>query len=239
MTSLIYLPQCSSTNDEILHFLPMPESQDVMTVCTFNQTKGRGQYGNVWENFPNQNLAFSMAVKTDKVSISDSIFNFHTANILRDFIANLTQTDTKVKWPNDIIVNHKKVSGMLIEKKTVQRETYFIVGIGVNILQTDFKHLPKAGSILTQANQRFDLKEWCEAMQQYLEEHLLDKANEEEVLLKYNLHLFRKDIISVFEKQGIRQNGIIKEVTNDGRIWIDLEDEGHRSFYHKEIEMLY
>lgn len=239
MSLLIYLPECSSTNDEILHFLPMPSNQDTISVYTFNQTKGRGQYGNVWENFPDQNLAFSMAVKTFKIPISDSIFNFRTANILRDFIAKLTQTEVQVKWPNDIILNNKKVSGMLIEKKSAENESYYIIGIGVNILQTNFEHLPKAGSILTQTKRNFDLKEWAEAMQQYFETHLFHENKEEEILSEYNQHLFRKEMISVFEIKGVRQNGIIKKVTPDGRLWIDLENDGLDSFYHKEIELLY
>ncbi len=45
--------------------------------------------------------------------------------------------------------------------------------------------------------------------------------------------------VSVFEKNEVRQNGIIQNVDENGYIWIDLENEGLQKFFHKEIELLY
>ena len=45
--------------------------------------------------------------------------------------------------------------------------------------------------------------------------------------------------VSVFEIGKIRQNGIIKNVDEQGYLWIDLENEGLKRFYHKEIKLLY
>jgi BirA family biotin operon repressor/biotin-[acetyl-CoA-carboxylase] ligase len=55
MSQLIYLENCFSTNDEIINLINDDEST---AVFTFNQTKGRGQYGNIWKVNPNQNLAY-------------------------------------------------------------------------------------------------------------------------------------------------------------------------------------
>ena len=57
-------------------------------VYTFNQTKGRGQYGNAWEMFPNQNLAFSFCIRKDKINAPPILFNYHTALLFQDFFAN-------------------------------------------------------------------------------------------------------------------------------------------------------
>ena len=99
MNSLIYLPQCSSTQDEIIDFINSNHlEEDFIAVYTFNQTNGRGQYGNIWENYPNENLAYSFAIKTKNISCSDILFNYYTAILVRDFIANLTKTEVKIKW---------------------------------------------------------------------------------------------------------------------------------------------
>ena len=164
MDTLFYIQQCSSTNDEIINLLKSHNAIRELTLYTFDQTKGRGQYGNTWDTAPNQNLAFSMALLQNEVSQSDTLFNFHTANILRDFIAKKTETKIEVKWPNDIIIHHKKVSGMLIEKKKIGNNVYFIVGIGLNLLQRNFQNLPKAGSIFTQTKKEFDLENWTKEM---------------------------------------------------------------------------
>ena len=236
MNSLIYFNNCASTQDELIDFLNQHYlSEDFLAVYTFNQTKGRGQYGNSWENLPEENLAYSFALKTKNINVSDTCFNFYTAILVRDFIANLTKTEVKIKWPNDLILKNKKICGMLFEKK----KNYFVVGIGINILQENFKNLPKAGSILSQTGLSFELKAFTESLHQYLFEHLVQKEIPNNILELYHLHLYRKNEVSVFEKNEVRQNGIIKNVDENGYIWIDLENEGLKKFFHKEIELLY
>ena len=236
MNSLIYFNNCASTQDELIDFLNQHYlSEDFLAVYTFNQTKGRGQYGNSWENLPEENLAYSFALKTKNINISDTCFNFYTAILVRDFIANLTKTEVKIKWPNDLILKNKKICGMLFEKN----KNYFVVGIGINILQENFKNLPKAGSVLSQTGLSFELKAFTESLHQYLFEHLVQKEIPNNILELYQLHLYRKNEVSVFEKNEVRQNGIIKNVDETGHIWIDLENEGLQKFFHKEIELLY
>jgi len=236
MNSLIYFNNCASTQDELIDFLNQHYlSEDFLAVYTFNQTKGRGQYGNSWENLPEENLAYSFALKTKNINVSDTCFNFYTAILVRDFIANLTKTEVKIKWPNDLILKNKKICGMLFEKN----KNYFVVGIGINILQENFKNLPKAGSILSQTGLSFELKAFTESLHQYLFEHLVQKEIPNDVLELYHLHLYRKNEVSVFEKNEVRQNGIIQNVDENGYIWIDLENEGLQKFFHKEIELLY
>lgn len=236
MNSLIYFNNCASTQDELIDFLNQHYlSEDFLAVYTFNQTKGRGQYGNSWENLPEENLAYSFALKTKNINVSDTCFNFYTAILVRDFIANLTKTEVKIKWPNDLILKNKKICGMLFEKN----KNYFVVGIGINILQENFKNLPKAGSVLSQTGLSFELKAFTESLHQYLFEHLVQKEIPNNILELYQLHLYRKNKVSVFEKNEVRQNGIIKNVDENGYIWIDLENEGLQKFFHKEIELLY
>ena len=236
MNSLIYFNNCASTQDELIDFLNQHYlSEDFLAVYTFNQTKGRGQYGNSWENLPEENLAYSFALKTKNINVSDTCFNFYTAILVRDFIANLTKTEVKIKWPNDLILKNKKICGMLFEKS----KNYFVVGIGINILQENFKNLPKAGSVLSQTGLSFELKAFTESLHQYLFEHLVQKEIPNNILELYQLHLYRKNEVSVFEKNEVRQNGIIENVDETGHIWIDLENEGLQKFFHKEIELLY
>lgn len=236
MSQLFHLESCFSTNDEIITLL---NEDEPTAVFTLNQTKGRGQYGNVWKVVPNQNLAYSIAVPTAQINISDTFLNYYTAIMVRDFLANLTNAETKIKWPNDIILNGKKVCGILIEKKRVNRSESYIIGIGINILQTDFHNLPKAGSILSVTDLSFDLNAFALQFHQFIHSKIKDIPSEEEILIAYNNSLFGKDEIYVFQKNEVRQNGIIKNADSNGFLWIDLENEGLQKFFHKEIEMLY
>jgi BirA family biotin operon repressor/biotin-[acetyl-CoA-carboxylase] ligase len=237
MSQLFYLKECSSTNDEISKFL-LYENSDFISLHTFNQTKGRGQYGNTWSSTAEKNLAFTLAVKTMHFTISDFMFNYYTAIIISDFLANLTENIVKIKWPNDIILKNKKIVGILIEKKKINQNNYFIIGAGFNILQEKFEEISNAGSLLTQTGKHFNLDEFTLSLHDFLIEKLNNIPSEQEIMDRFNANLFRKDEISVFELNGKRQNGIIRQADEKGELWIELED-GLQSFYHKEIKLLY
>ena len=215
MIPIIHIAECLSTNDKILDFLT--ETEGNKAVYTFCQTKGRGQYGNCWKSIPNQNLAYSLAVETSQISLPENILNYYTAVLVRDFIAKLTENEVKIKWPNDLILHQKKICGMLIEKRKILGRYFYIIGIGINVLQTDFT-----------------IK-----FHQFVSEKIVKPRDESEVLSLFNEHLFRKDAVSVFEYHKKQQNGIIRSADKEGFLWVDLEGVGLQKFYHKEIEMLY
>lgn len=237
MFPLYYLTSCLSTNDAIVNFLSEPSRS--LCVYTFNQTKGRGQYGNSWETQENQNLAFSLALPEEMLALSENLLNYHTAETFREFLAKLTQSEALIKWPNDLILHKKKVGGMLIEKRRIGKNWYYILGLGINVRQRDFAALPSAGSLWTQSGQEFDLHETAQLLNEYLFQNLRKWPSNEAILESYNAHLFKKEEVSVFEIQGLRQNGIIKEADLEGGLLVDLEKDGRKRFYHKEIKMLY
>ncbi|WP_426476803.1 biotin--[acetyl-CoA-carboxylase] ligase [Chryseobacterium sp. CBSDS_008] len=237
MSQLFYLKECSSTNDEISKFLLYGNSNFV-GLHTFNQTKGRGQYGNTWTQTAGKNIAYTLAVNTQNILCSDFIFNYYTAMIIRDFLAKLSDSEVKIKWPNDIILKGKKIVGILIEKKKINQNNYFIIGAGLNVLQENFDEISNAGSLLTQTGTRFDLEDLALNLHEFLSGKLKNIPSDQEILDGFNQNLFRKDQVSVFEIEKERQNGIIRNADEKGELWIELED-GMRSFYHKEVKLLY
>ena len=237
MIPLFRLEESRSTNDEILDFLLL--KNEAAAVFTLNQTQGKGQYGNRWQNIPGQNLAYSLAVPCRSLVMAQNLFNYHTACLVRDFIAKMTSEPVEIKWPNDIILKGKKICGMLTEKVPVRGTDFYIVGIGINVLQTDFSALPKAGSIASQTGLTIDIESFSNEFHHFISNEIFINKNPDAVLDEFNKNLFRKNEISVFEKDGVRQNGIIQFADGDGFLWIDLENEGLQKFFHKEIELLY
>lgn len=237
MSELFFLKECSSTNDEISQVLLYPHLNFV-GLYTFNQTKGRGQYGNSWISNADQNLAYTIAIKTKNTLLSDFLFNYYTATAIREFLAIVTDLQVQIKWPNDLILNRKKIAGILLEKKRFNGENYFIIGCGINILQEKFGKISNAGSILTQTGKKVDMQSFTKELHQFLVKKFKNIDSEDAVLAHFNSNLFRKDEISVFEINEMRQNGIIRKAGEKGEIWVELED-GVQSFYHKEIKHLY
>jgi len=237
MNSILYTKSAESTNDTILEFVD-PKSNGIFAVYTFNQTCGRGQYGNTWHMQKDENIAYSFAIKTKQIKLNDVIFNFYTANILSDFIAKITRINTRLKWPNDVILKNKKISGILIEKIKIKNTEYYIAGMGINILQKNFEDLSSAGSIKTLTGLDIDLHTFAKELHSFICKKIFVFPNKEKILTNYNENLFRRNEISVFEINNIRQNGIIRFVDSDGFLNIELES-GMKKFFHKEISMLY
>ncbi len=238
MAAPFFLKECKSTNDEIIKLIPA-QQHDFVALYTLNQTAGRGQYGNSWQMAQNLNLAFSIAVPSKYFNDYNHFVNFRTALLLRDFIAKMTAAQVEIKWPNDLIIRNKKIAGLLSEKIKVNSDEYYIIGIGLNVLQEEFPGLSKAGSLLTQTNKKLDPHKVANSLYDELNKSLRRDFAVSDLLKDLNLNLFRKDVISVFECNAARQNGIIREVDADGFLWVDLENDGLQKFFHKEIELLY
>lgn len=237
MAALFYLEECKSTNDEISGFLHS-DTANLTAVYTFNQTNGRGQYGNSWQGAPNLNLAFTVAVPVAVSGWDGASVNFRTAALMADFIAKLTNAIVEIKWPNDLIIKNKKVAGILSEQKNVDGNSFFVIGIGLNLLQENFENLPKAGSILTQTGVALAPHETAKQLFAAFQQ-IFNPLSVSDLMERINMNLFRRDVVSVFELNGVRQNGIIKNVDADGFLWVELEFDGLRKFFHKEIELLY
>ncbi|MEC5394100.1 biotin--[acetyl-CoA-carboxylase] ligase [Bergeyella sp. RCAD1439] len=238
MFPLLYVPVVEgSTNDEVLKAAEKIDGH--VALYTYRQLAGRGQYGNIWQSSRDENLAYSLALRPEGYALSARLFNFYTALVVRDFVANLTASVVKVKWPNDILVSGKKISGMLVEQRRVNGVTYWVSGVGINVKQKHFEGLPKAGSILSQTGLAIDLDDFTQRFHAYYSEALVRVPGEAEVLSRFNEWLFRRDEVSFFALGGIRQNGIIRKVDEEGALHVELEKDGLRCFRTKEIELLY
>ena len=134
----LHLPQCQSTNDEMQAAL-MQKSGNLpegFVISTGFQTAGRGQRGNHWESEPEKNLLFSLLLRPDFL---EPRFAFRlTAAIALGIAAALEESfpGIRLKWPNDLILDQKKLGGILTETLiSGHRIERAICGIGLNVNQ--------------------------------------------------------------------------------------------------------
>lgn len=111
-----------------------------------------GQYGRKWENAPDESVAFSLILKDKNTSVNDQFFlNKAVALAVVKCLKGILSDEKRIciKWPNDIMIDDKKVAGILIENSFRSAAiNSSIVGIGINVLQKEFpKELPHAGSL--------------------------------------------------------------------------------------------
>ena len=135
--NILYLSKTKSTNDEIWNYF---NDDDQLIIITDNQTNGRGRRNNHWYSEKNKSLSFSIAFVDDKKN-SNLIF-LKSAIAICNAINQITNIDARTKWPNDILINRKKVSGILIETKKIKAKKIINIGIGLNV-NMDLHNVPE------------------------------------------------------------------------------------------------
>lgn len=113
--------------------------EDKMVVLTRKQTQGRGQIGNRWESEPGKNISMTVVFRPKALAAGEQFaISMVIALGTCDFISRYAE-ECSVKWPNDIYVEDKKISGILIEHSIMGAYVGgSLCGIGVNVNQECF-----------------------------------------------------------------------------------------------------
>jgi BirA family biotin operon repressor/biotin-[acetyl-CoA-carboxylase] ligase len=217
---------------------------DFTVVYAENQTKGKGQLGSRWEVNSSENLTFSMFYDSSFLELHHHFFlNCAVSISVFQVLQKLMVPQLSVKWPNDILSGHKKLSGILIENVLKSSsETHSIIGIGLNVNQLEFDPLFKATSLKAVLGQNFNLEELLILLVTELQKQfeLLKNSRFEELHNAYEKHLFRKNKPSTFKNaEGELFSGFIKNVTPTGELQVLVEDAILKEFKLKEVKLLY
>ena len=116
-----------STNDECKR---ISSNKDILVVTADKQTKGKGRKGKKWHS-PEGNISLSIAFADKEFGVPISIA---TGIMVKDALKEVfNKSLIKLKWPNDLVFEKKKIGGILVEKEVFANYTKTIVGIGINL----------------------------------------------------------------------------------------------------------
>ena len=139
MSAIRWINITDSTNNEARRRFSRLDNLSV--ICARKQTEGHGQGDHTWNSAPGKNLTFSVVLKFGRTLLAtDGILITCIATLgIRDYLLR-KGIEARVKWPNDIWVDDKKICGILIEN-TLEgvHINGSIIGIGLNLNQ---KHWP-------------------------------------------------------------------------------------------------
>jgi BirA family biotin operon repressor/biotin-[acetyl-CoA-carboxylase] ligase len=214
--SFVYLEQVDSTNTYTKTLLEkMPAVGDKITVVVAGrQTAGRGRQERTFFSSVNGGLWVSLIVGIKSL---DSHFSVNRALSLAicETIQLTAAVDARIKWPNDIYCNNRKICGILLETAG-QRSDAIVAGFGlnVNISQQDFPSglLCIATSLMMEAGEEFDLRSILEKILDSFEK--IRTADMHSAHSQYTKILYRSG--SLIEINGNR--GIFEGVETDGRL---------------------
>ena len=238
---LIKLNATSSTNDFLKHLAVKQSLSNFTVVWADVQTNGRGQMGAEWVTESSKNLTFSVLLNSLNLQTPDLFtLNVMITNAVSKALESYNLTNIWVKWPNDILSYNKKVAGILVENNIkADGSIQSVIGIGINLNQTNFELFPQGSSILNQYQRVLDKEDLIKKIVDLLET-TIECFDKDAAWDYFHKKLFRKNKVSAFEDAtGTKFSGIIKGVNHHGQLEVQLENDDLQCFNLKEIKLLY
>ena len=212
-----------------------------------HQTGGKGRFSRKWEAEKGEDLTFTI-VRSFKLAIDDmQLVNFYTTYVIFSVIKEMLKDkgeSLKLKWPNDILLNGKKISGILIEVKDINKaEKRFIIGVGINVNQ---KKMPdeikeKASSLYIESGEMIDREELLAGIVRefYEREELINDKERLFDLWKENFEHMGKEIKIRKYVDDEEIPAFVKGLSNDGGLMLEMKDGSVTTYYSGEISVGY
>ncbi|NAS11769.1 biotin--[acetyl-CoA-carboxylase] ligase [Poritiphilus flavus] len=241
---LIKLDATDSTNLYLKNLWLNDHPEEDVVVVAEKQLKGRGQRGSSWQSEPGKNLTFSLLKRFHNLDVQNQFhLNIAVSLAIYSVLKKIPIPDLFVKWPNDILSGNSKICGILVEnilqKQQIQAS---IIGVGLNVNQTEFPGLSHVSSLKLITGQNRHLDELLQDILDQLQTNLqqLDIAGNCQSIPAYEEVLFRKDKPSTFkDAQGELFMGFIRGVSPEGKLRVELEDLILKDFDLKEVQLMY
>jgi BirA family biotin operon repressor/biotin-[acetyl-CoA-carboxylase] ligase len=233
----------TSTNDVLKEMLRQNDVENFTCVWALHQTAGRGQRGNSWVTESGKNLTFSILIKLNSFNILkqfelNQLISLSILDVLKRYLPVV-----QLKWPNDILADHRKIAGILIEN-TIQGNLikHSIVGIGLNVNQTEFdSSLSLATSMKKILEIELNLDDLLLEIQKSISIRINQLKNKNFILIdkEYTQNLYgwqewktyRTENKTLFE-------GKIIGVSPEGKLMIENRDFKIKAFEMKEISFV-
>lgn len=215
---MLYFKKLNSTNDYLKEHVD--ELDNFECVYADEQLKGRGRTGHTWESFAKKNAMFSILVKEKEIIDNFNLVSIVTGVTIANFLDVLGLKNVSLKWPNDVYVDSKKICGILLEGSIPD---YIIIGIGLNVNQTVFKHF-EATSIQLELGDKFDIKTLIFDLHELIVHNYRQIAKYGPSFIKeYEEYDFLKDKEISFIYNGEERRGIAKGIDTDGSLKVLID----------------
>jgi BirA family biotin operon repressor/biotin-[acetyl-CoA-carboxylase] ligase len=217
-------------------------------VITSFQKDGKGRFGRKWIAASDEDLTFTL-VKSFKISVDNiHLVNFYTSYILsetlKNFLEKYPEAKINLKWPNDVLLNGKKICGILLDVSGLNNEEKrFIIGIGLNVNK---KNIPdeishKATSLSNETKRKHEIEQLLISFIKnfYDNLHLINLRGELMSLWKLNSKLVGKRVKFLVVADSKEEEATIEDIEEDGSLKVILENGETKNFYSGEITFVY
>lgn len=230
---IIHLETVSSTMDAARALIPRHPGDGTAVYADY-QEHGRGRIqGRKWVCPRGASLLATFLFKTESIAFPLSLFPLYAGYVTATSLKTLYGIECQVKWPNDVLVDGAKISGIYTECI----DGYISCGIGVNLLQTEFdpSYRRKATSVKILTGLSPDREELLKKM---IEQFILNLKNNiwlkdfQSMLYKINQNI---TVLDGLADSGTAVTGILKGIGSDGQMLIQTPNGTQKEIFTGEI----
>ncbi len=229
LESVAIIPRVSSTNlvarrilDECLeNELSLPQA----IIVAGEQLAGRGRNDRQWFSPPGKGI-YATTLLTRPAS-ELPLVPLEIANAITMFLREQFDIPAGIKWPNDILVNGRKIAGILIEARVQEKQAHMLIGTGINVEPLESEERPNATSIRETARRHFTgIEEATVAFIESLDARLSRRFDRSEVLEEWRRLTIHKPGDQISSVIGVRTiSGTWRGIDEHGRALIRTETE--------------
>ncbi len=193
------------------------------------QSNGRGRLGRDWDSKRGDGIYMSLLLRPNLMPKEASLLTLLAALSVNKGIRTITGLNSFIKWPNDIVVNGKKVCGILTEMQSLQNTLDFVVvGIGVNVNQEVFpeKLSHSATSLAIECGQKMDINLLAVEIIKAFEYYYLEYTRHKEFIFvnEYNDNLVnRMQRVRIVDSNS-EDIGLALGINDSGALLVRLSD---------------
>ncbi|MDP2153135.1 MAG: bifunctional biotin--[acetyl-CoA-carboxylase] ligase/biotin operon repressor BirA [Methylotenera sp.] len=245
-------PQLNWLNVEVFDTLPSTNSYLMQNmgakthgtcVVTNLQTSGRGRRGREWQASLGASLTFSLLWRFQCGAAALSGLSLAVGVALIRSLHELGATEAKLKWPNDILINQKKLAGILIELQgDMEGPSTAVIGIGIN-LQLPESVLQKIDQPATDLHQTLAHTINPNALMATLLKHLVDvlltfeKTGFDELRDEWTAHhAYHQQPVRMLMPNGSEVAGVVQAISENGSLMVETTN-GVQKFMSGEISL--
>lgn len=206
-------------------------------IFAHKQVAGKGQRSKVWSSEKEANIILSLVVNPQPLQLIQQFqLSACVALAVQEFFMKYAGNETKIKWPNDLYWQDRKAGGILIESGIGSLSTrhtggesaggiweWAIIGIGININQTDFPaDLPNPVSLKQITGKTFDTVALAKELCAVLNEKFTELINQgfENIYARYVHHLYKRNATIKLKKNNRMFEAVLKTISPSGKLMV-------------------
>ncbi len=222
----IALGSAESTNKTAAELIRSAKAGHGAVILAHEQTAGQGQRGRSWTSVAGQDLTFSVILKPQDLRAEHQfVLSRMVALAVHQLVQDTVKGEVRIKWPNDVLVERRKIAGILIQNDILgESVSASIIGIGLNVNNRDLNEDLLATSLALECGHALDRMRLLEVLCQRLEEWYLRLEQGDVLMEPYTDVLWAKGRWAELTLDGGNVIARPMDVDHSGRLILELED---------------